>query len=145
MQIHKELVQSQNKISEALHQKFLAMLLAMEDVPAVLIVLADHLHLMRTQPTRDAAQDTLDVFAPLANRLGVWSIKAELEDLSFKVTPRQLALQPAVNPEADGMDRLAWSDSSTAIHRLCIKDAPPSAWRATVHWAHADARLPGAA
>ena len=87
MQIHKELVQSQSGITEALHHKFMAMLLAMEDVPAVLIVLADQLHLMRTQPTRDAAQDTLDVFAPLANRLGVWSIKAELEDLSFKVTP----------------------------------------------------------
>ncbi len=86
-QIHKELVQSQSGITEALHHKFMAMLLAMEDVPAVLIVLADQLHLMRTQPTRDAAQDTLDVFAPLANRLGVWSIKAELEDLSFKVRP----------------------------------------------------------
>ena len=86
LQIHKELVQSQSGISEALHQKFLAMLLAMEDVPAVLIVLADQLHVMRTQPSADAAQDTLDVFAPLANRLGVWSIKAELEDLSFKVT-----------------------------------------------------------
>ena len=85
MQIHRELVQSQAGISEALHQKFLAMLLAMEDVPAVLIVLADHLHLMRTAPTKEAAQDALDVFAPLANRLGVWSIKAELEDLSFKV------------------------------------------------------------
>lgn len=86
LQIHKELVQSQSGISDALHQKFLTMLLAMEDVPAVLIVLADHLHLMRTQPSADAAQDALDVFAPLANRLGVWSIKAELEDLSFKVT-----------------------------------------------------------
>ena len=85
LQIHRELVESQAGISEALHQKFLAMLLAMEDVPAVLIVLADHLHLMRTAPTKEAAQDALDVFAPLANRLGVWSIKAELEDLSFKV------------------------------------------------------------
>ncbi len=83
-------MQSQSGITEALHHKFMAMLLAMEDVPAVLIVLADQLHLMRTQPTRDAAQDTLDVFAPLANRLGVWSIKAELEDLSFKVTPHCL-------------------------------------------------------
>jgi GTP pyrophosphokinase len=86
LQIHRELVQSQAGISEALHQKFLAMLLAMEDVPAVLIVLADHLHLMRSKPTSEAAHDALDVFAPLANRLGVWSIKAELEDLSFKVT-----------------------------------------------------------
>lgn len=87
LQIHKELVQSQEEISEALHQKFMAMLLAMEDVPAVLIVLADQLHLMRTQPSPDAAQDTLYVFAPLANRLGVWSMKAELEDLAFKVMP----------------------------------------------------------
>lgn len=90
LQIHKELVQSQSGITEALHQKFLAMLLAMEDVPAVLIVLADQLHFMRTKPSTDAAQDTLDVFAPLANRLGVWSIKAELEDLAFKVSLRHI-------------------------------------------------------
>jgi GTP pyrophosphokinase len=49
-------------------------------------VLADRLQQLRSQPAdRTAAREALDVFAPLANRLGVWSIKAELEDLAFKV------------------------------------------------------------
>ena len=79
-------MESQGHINESQHQQFLSMLLAMEDVPAVLIVLADRLQQLRSQPgDKTAAREALDVFAPLANRLGVWSIKAELEDLAFKV------------------------------------------------------------
>jgi hypothetical protein len=68
-----------------------AMLLAMADVRVVLIKLADRLHNMRTVgalPPAAAARvaaETLDVFCPLANRLGVWSVKAELEDACFRV------------------------------------------------------------
>ncbi len=73
--------------NETLRKTFLAM---GEDIRVVLIKLADRLHNMRTlgfmpeQKRKQVAQETMDIFAPLANRLGLWSIKWELEDLSFR-------------------------------------------------------------
>ncbi|MBK1700068.1 RelA/SpoT family protein [Thiococcus pfennigii] len=61
-----------------------------EDVRVVLIVLAERLQLMRTIRTLDEtrqrklALDTQRIFAPLANRLGIWQIKWELEDLALR-------------------------------------------------------------
>lgn len=93
------LVQSLTKLSkivfktkeEAQAENFRKMLLAMsEDVRVILIKFADRLHNMRTlhylpeNKQQRIALETLEIYAPIANRLGMAWLKTELEDLSFK-------------------------------------------------------------
>ena len=85
--VHKP--QQQAAQLEALRKMLLAMV---QDVRIVLIKLADHLQWLRTvvgsadaQARLAAAELTRDIFAPLANRLGVWHLKWELEDLAFRI------------------------------------------------------------
>ena len=80
---------SRARHAESIRKMFLAMA---DDIRVILIKLADRLHNMRTlqfhssDKRREIAQETLDIYAPIAARLGIYWIKNELEESSFKYT-----------------------------------------------------------
>ncbi len=100
--------------SESLRKMFLAMV---QDIRVVVIKLADRLHNMRTldalKPERrkSFARETMDIFAPLANRLGVWQWKWELEDLSLR------HLDPTIYYEIAGHIEERRAERATSIQR----------------------------
>ncbi len=79
---------SQARQAESIRKMLLAMA---DDIRVILIKLADRIHNMRTlqyhkteKRKQEIAQETLDIYAPIASRLGIYWIKNELEDISFK-------------------------------------------------------------
>ena len=104
-----------NSRQEADAESFRKMMLAMSrDIRVILIKLADRLHNMRTldakgvESQRRIARETLEIYAPIAQRLGINVVKAELQDLGFmalyplryKVIAKHLASQPVLRREA---------------------------------------------
>ncbi len=112
-----------NSQAEAQAASLRKMLLAMtKDIRVILIKLADRLHNMRTlgvmrpEKSRRIAKETLDIFAPIANRLGINSIRLELEELGFSAywPMRYRALKKAVS-DARGHHRELIENVETAL------------------------------
>ena len=109
-------------------ENYRKMFLAMgKDIRVILIKLSDRLHNMRTLKflSRDRqianAKETLELYAPLANRLGVYSLKWELEDLSFKyLYPEDYReIVEGINKKRE--ERLKFIDAITDEIRLQLK------------------------
>ena len=114
------------RLAENLRKMFLAMA---RDIRVILIKLADRLHNMRTlqhmrpQKQQEIARETLDIYSPIAQRLGISRIKVELDDLALKY----------LEPEAyyDLVDKIAIRKSDREQYIQTIVD------EVTVHIEHA--------
>jgi GTP pyrophosphokinase len=94
--------------AESLRKMFLAMA---EDIRVILIKLADRLHNMRTlgylkeEKRKEKAMETLEIYAPLAHRLGISRLKWELEDLSFRFIDPEMYYEVAKKVAANRTQR----------------------------------------
>lgn len=95
------------------------MIVAMsKDIRVLVIKLADRLHNARTwgfvppEKAQKKATETLEIYAPLAHRLGIQAIKSELEDLSFAV------LHPKIYAEIDSLVRQRTPQREEYVHRV---------------------------
>jgi len=105
------------------------LLLAMaKDVRVVMIKLADRLHNMRTlyhlpaRKQRVIAQETAEIYAPLANRLGIWQLKWELEDLSFRYLDEYNYKKIARSLDERKVDRDLYINSVTELLQNQLTD-----------------------
>ena len=114
-------------------ENFRKMLLAMvDDIRVILVKLADRLHNMRTlghlpeERRLSTAQETRDIYAPIANRLGMSKVKNELEDLSFRYLEPQAyeALRSKVDARRRATEGSIEQLKSTIASRLAEAQVP---------------------
>jgi GTP pyrophosphokinase len=114
------------KQTEVLRKMVLAMV---EDIRVVLIRLASRTQTLRwfarsdRQERRDYAQETLDIYAPLANRLGVWQLKWEMEDLSLRLLEPELYKSIAAQLDEKRVEREAFIRDAIALLRRELEAA----------------------
>lgn len=100
--------------AENLRKMFLAMA---KDIRVILVKLADRLHNMRTakywspEKQREKARETMDIYAPIAQRLGISKIKVELDDLSLKYLEPEAYYDLVKNVNMKREERQAFVDS----------------------------------
>ncbi|HEX8949191.1 MAG TPA: bifunctional (p)ppGpp synthetase/guanosine-3',5'-bis(diphosphate) 3'-pyrophosphohydrolase [Dissulfurispiraceae bacterium] len=118
---------------DAQAENFRKMLLAMsKDVRVILIKFSDRLHNMRTiehlpeEKRRRIASETLDIYAPLANRLGMGWLRTELEDLSFKTLMPDLFsdLEMKVAKRKEDQERYINEVKATISEKLSMAGIP---------------------
>jgi len=114
-------------------ENFRKMLLAMvDDIRVILVKLADRLHNMRTlhhlpeERRVKVAQETRDIYAPIANRLGMSKVKNELEELSFRYLEPQVyeALRAKVDARRRATEGLIGELKTTITAKLAEAEVP---------------------
>ena len=124
-----EFKSKEDRQAENFRKMFISMA---EDVRVILLKLADRLHNMRTlnhmpqNKQKRIAQETLEIFAPLANRLGIGRIKAELEDLALRYTEPEKYYEVVKNvaqtkAERDIVVQTLVEEIQTALDKAGIK------------------------
>jgi RelA/SpoT family (p)ppGpp synthetase len=119
---------------EAQAESFRKMLLAMvRDLRVIMVKLADRTHNMRTidimavPKRRQIARETLDIYAPVAERLGLYSMKLELEDLGFKTLyPQRYRVIERALKRARGNQKEFLSKIETALNKALEKAGIPA-------------------
>ncbi len=112
--------------AENLRKMFLAMA---KDIRVILIKLADRLHNMRTlkykepEKQKETARETMDIYAPIAQRLGISKIKIELDDLSLKYLEPEVYKDLAEKIATKRSERQAYIDSIVAEVKTHIDSA----------------------
>ena len=113
--------------AEAQAENFQKMAMAMaRDIRVILVKLADRLHNMRTlevlagEKRRRIAKETLDIYAPIANRLGMHSVRIEFEELGFKAMHpmRSARIQQAVKRARGNRKEIVNKIEESLIHCL---------------------------